>query len=174
VGYSPQSAPDSRDVGDGGLPPSGAGKLEGRSHRMTHAPDDARLRFTFGEHPAPAVRALALPIDGLYREQRRVESIGPSAVCPLRRVQWAARPDVDYVVQVAELAQSLAPPSRRCSRAVVEDAFSLGAYGFVEWSEWEVHVYNEIAPLTPRQLLWASDFTRVTHDRLLAPSDPTA
>jgi hypothetical protein len=57
---------------------------------------------------------------------------------------------------------------------VVEDAFSLGAYGFVEWSEWEVHVYNEIAPLTPRQLLWASDFTRVTHNRLLAPSDPTA
>jgi hypothetical protein len=141
---------------------------------MTDAPDDARLRFTLGEHPAPAVRALALAIDGLDLEHCCVELIGPSAVCLLRRVRWAARPDVGYDVQAAELAQSLGLGHGGARAPLWRTLSRLARYGFVEWSDGEVHVYNEIAPLTPRQLARASDFTRANHDRLLAPSDPIA
>jgi hypothetical protein len=76
-----------------------------------------------------------------------VELIGPSAVCLLRRVRWAARPDVGYDVQAAEQAQSL----------------GLG-HGGARAPLWR----------TLSRLARASDFTRANHDRLLAPSDPIA
>ena len=62
---------------------------------MTQIPnDEARLRFTLGDHPAPAVRALGLSIGGPYLEHYSIDLIGPSAVWTVCRRHARPQPKV--------------------------------------------------------------------------------
>jgi hypothetical protein len=135
-------------------------------------------------HPNPKVRRVGFALDDPYVEQVWAGVIGPSALLVLRRLPVLWREREPALVDLRELGQSLGlgPLLARSGRTwrTIE---RLVGFGMAHWLPGnELGVRTQVAPLNPRELARAAEWTRQVHNRLLgrhldrltlAHTDPT-
>lgn len=131
---------------------------------------DIHLELHALPHPNPKVRRLGFDLSHPYVEQCWGSVVGPSGIAILRRVPvlWAEREPARIATD--ELARSLGLGASAVQHSRFQRSLDrLVQFRMAEWLDpgAVLGVYTEAAPLTERHLARASEWTRVTHQRLL-------
>ena len=130
---------------------------------------DRKLSFTPVDHPDPRVQRIGFDLTDPYVEQCWSAAVGPSSTLLLRRlpVLWVSR--VPAEIGASDLSRSLGLGVGVGERSRLANtlnrlvhyrlaAHSADGTGF--------DVYRQVAPLSPRQLARAPEWTGATHQRL--------
>lgn len=130
---------------------------------------DRTLRFTPIDHPDTRVQRIGFDLTDPYVEQCWSAVLGPSSTLLLRRLPalWVAR--VPAEIDAGELSQTLGLGAGTGAHSRLANSlqrlvrFDL-ATPAVDGAG--LDVYQQVAPLNPRQLARLPEWTRGTHDRL--------
>ena len=132
---------------------------------------DPVLVFNPVHHPDQRVRRVGFDLSDPYVEQCWSAVVGPSSTLLLRRLSELWRHEVPAEIPAAELRRSLGlgagtgPNSRLAATTDRLVHFGLVRQGS---SPGGFDVFLEVAPLRPRRLDRAPEWTRSAHERLLS------
>lgn len=129
---------------------------------------DTTLTFTPVDHPDGRVRRVGFDLTDPYVEQCWTAVVGPSSALLLRRMPalWVAR--VPAQIEAGELSRSLGLGGGTGNRSrfanTLERVVQFGLARRV--GDFDLDLYRQVAPLSPRQLERVPEWTAAAHERL--------